>query len=204
MKKLFCDVCKKETTTVYKIQIIQHDSIDNHFTSSEVIDKEICESCLDKMLSSLDDENNSSNYEEVEINTHIDEVESEKDEKEDKVISINGINGVEPIYFNSPNIYTYINDDEKNKKENLNQKFPIDFNKNREVVFPIEDFEEAVKSFLNSTKEKEKITPKTETEEKSVMHMTDPFKGALLATDLSEKDREELSAIIDKVLGKLF
>lgn len=49
MKKLYCDVCKEEARTVYKIQVIQHDSVDNCYTNSEFINTELCENCLNKI-----------------------------------------------------------------------------------------------------------------------------------------------------------
>lgn len=49
MKKLYCDVCKEETRAVCKIQVIQHDSVDNCYTNSEFINAELCENCLNKI-----------------------------------------------------------------------------------------------------------------------------------------------------------
>lgn len=49
MKKLYCDVCKEEARAVYKIQVIQHDSVDNCYTNSEFINTELCENCLNKI-----------------------------------------------------------------------------------------------------------------------------------------------------------
>lgn len=46
MKKLFCDVCGKEVTTLYKIQIHQHESTKNNYTNSFILDQEICENCV--------------------------------------------------------------------------------------------------------------------------------------------------------------
>ena len=46
MKKLFCDVCGKEVTTLYKVQIHQHESTENNYTNSSILDQEICMDCI--------------------------------------------------------------------------------------------------------------------------------------------------------------
>lgn len=61
MKRLYCDVCEKETNTVFKLQVIQHDSISNPYTSSYCINTEICQECLDKVKNILNNKELSSN-----------------------------------------------------------------------------------------------------------------------------------------------
>lgn len=183
MKKLYCDLCKKETSTVSKIQITQHDSINNNYTSSEILEPELCEKCVEEIRSF--------------VSTGCYNKEKSQNSAVLKVDDVK-IGNVTDIHIETPKAPT------KTKTE----KPIINFNKSKEATFstdsPINEtaFIDAVKELTNNVK---KIKPIEKKENKTKQPQSSkPNKGRRAEVVNGLEESLDQYSVLENILEEIF